>query len=135
MGIRPTFSENTRKLAEKLVWDVQMDGTWIARCCLHWQHSSDEQGCQWHRSSPAGSHATAFTALCSGCSSSHEVTWTSLTKPENSLDISVDKAHHKNMVSEAWQLAKQNMKKNRGKDIFSVCNVWFLSTLISRACN
>ena len=56
-------------------------------------------------------HKTTLTVLCPGCSTMHEAIWTSLTKAENSLDMSVDKAHHKNMVNKASQFTKQNKRK------------------------
>lgn len=46
-------------------------------------------------------HKTIFIVLCPGCSTTHEAIWTSLTKAENSLDMSVDKSCHENMVNKA----------------------------------
>lgn len=47
-------------------------------------------------------HKTILTVWCPGCSTMHEPTWTSLKeKAKNSLDMSADKAHYKDMVNKA----------------------------------
>lgn len=46
-------------------------------------------------------HKTILTVQCPGYSTMHEAIWTSLKKAKNYLDMSVDKAHYKNMVNKA----------------------------------
>lgn len=78
------------------------------------QCSNDQQGCQWQTSSPVG-RPQDYTHCIVPRLQHHAWSDLDLTnKAENSLDMSVDKAHDNNMVNKAWQFAKQNRRKTRG---------------------